>query len=185
MQLLQNNEQDQAGTYSLSLDWALNGRDYDTPDHYDTARESRECFISRRPSHVHVTQSTRGSSQLAGATHLGILDQLPNEVITAILQYCTVRTLLSHVLRVNHAAYAIVKHLPGFILLTKTLRDHINRSVGHYTRIWSALIRISPYATMCHLLESGTCGRCGDTGAELRPAHAKVLCDQCVRRPQY
>lgn len=185
MQLFQNNEREQAGTYSLSPDRAFYGRDYDTPDHYDDARESRKCIISRRPSYVHVTKGTRDSGQVAGATHLGILDQLPNEVITAILQYCTVRTLLSHVLRVNHAAYAIVKHLPGFVPLTEALRGNLARSIGHYTRIWSALIRISPYATMRHLLESGTCGKCGETGAELRPAHAKVLCDQCIRRPRY
>ncbi|KAK7954125.1 F-box domain-containing protein [Apiospora saccharicola] len=185
MQLLQNNEQEQAGIHSLSPDRAFYGRDYDTPNLYDTARESRKCLVSRRPSYIHVTKITRSSSQVAGATHLGTLDQLPNEVITAILQYCSVRTLLSHVLRVNHAAYAIVKHLPGFVPLTAALRDNLARSTGHYTRIWSALIRISPYVTMRHLLESETCGKCGDAGAQLRPAHAKVLCDQCIRRPQY
>ncbi|KAK7966876.1 uncharacterized protein PG986_001153 [Apiospora aurea] len=191
MQRLQNNEQEQADTYSLqSSDRAFYTRHpSDAPNRYDALRASRKCIVSRRPSYLHVTQAaTRGSSQAAagGATHfLGVLDRLPNEVITAVLQYCTVKTLLSQVLRVNHAAYAIVKHLPGFVALTTALRESVSRSVGHYTRLWSALIRISPYVAMRQLLESETCARCGDAGATLRLAHAKVLCNQCIPFRQY
>ncbi|KAK8038317.1 hypothetical protein PG994_015084 [Apiospora phragmitis] len=124
MQLLRSND------YSPSSDRTFYRRDTDAPHPYDAVRESRKCIVSRRPGYIQVTQTMRDSSQIAGATHLSILDQLPNEVITAILQYCTVRTLLSPVLRVNHAAYAIAKHLPGLVSVTETLRGNLSRFLG-------------------------------------------------------
>ncbi|KAK8066198.1 hypothetical protein PG997_012945 [Apiospora hydei] len=150
MQLLQNNEQEQASTYSLPpSDRAFYTRDSsDAPNRYDALRASRKCIVSRRLSYLHVTQAaTRGSSQAAAGRrrHALLGDTRPAAE------------------RGHHGGPAVL-HRPDAPLaraarqprglrhrqapprlrgLTAALRENVSRSVGHYTRLWSALIRIS------------------------------------------
>lgn len=141
----------------------------------EAAAAGRQRAAAERPIQMATNQPDSAPTQ--ALTGMGKLDKLPNEIISQVVENCTLKTLLRFE-RVNRVAKEFVSLLRNIVYVRETARGIILRAAPMYRKVMFTILKITTYYGLRRLLTSDVCERCAKPGS-FRILKNKVLCDNC------